>query len=423
MNLYFAFITIILQTLLFNNSSALNADDLGTVIFTNILFRHGDRTPVEPYPNDPHKNESEWPVPFGQLTPIGMHQHLILGRWLRSRYRHLISDEYSLHDIYVKSTDVDRTLMSAEANLAGIYPPKGNQIWDSIKWMPIPVHTTLENEDNLLAGKKSCPRYNYELKKLLNSSTFQKINRQNAQLFEYLSKNVGKKINSLQELEFIYNILWIENLYNKTLPEWTKSVYPERMVPLVYLSFTTSAYNKILQRLKIGLLLGEMVRHMILKSEDFLQPNRKIYMYSAHDETVANFLMALNLFEPHCPPYAATVLIELRLNLQNQHIVTVSYKNSSDEPTLLTLPGCNIACPLEEFIGLTKDIIPDDWEKECQMDLDDNNLNMNISVIMMILTSAMLMLIVVVFLIIIFVCWHYKRNYNQYYLRLSTDPI
>ncbi|KAK0072413.1 hypothetical protein PV325_011400, partial [Microctonus aethiopoides] len=60
----------------------------------------------------------------------------------------------------------------------------------------------------------------------------------------------------------------------------------------------------------------------------------------------------------------------------------VSYKNSSGEPTLLTLPGCNVACPLEEFTRLTKDIIPDDWEKECQMDLDDNNLNMNISVIM-----------------------------------------
>lgn len=139
-----------------------------------------------------------------------MHQHLMLGRWIRSRYRHLISDKYSLHEIYVRSTDVDRTLMSAEANLAGIYPPKGNQIWDSIKWMPIPVHTTLENEDNLLAGKKLCPRYNYELKKLLNSPTFQKIDRQNAQLYEYLSKNVGKRINSLQELEFIYNILWIE---------------------------------------------------------------------------------------------------------------------------------------------------------------------------------------------------------------------
>lgn len=34
------------------------------------LFRHGDRTPIDPYPNDPYNNETLWPVPFGQLTNV-----------------------------------------------------------------------------------------------------------------------------------------------------------------------------------------------------------------------------------------------------------------------------------------------------------------------------------------------------------------
>lgn len=34
------------------------------------IFRHGDRTPVKPYPNDPYKNQSFWPVDFGQLTNV-----------------------------------------------------------------------------------------------------------------------------------------------------------------------------------------------------------------------------------------------------------------------------------------------------------------------------------------------------------------
>lgn len=34
------------------------------------IFRHGDRTPVETYPNDPYKDPSLWPVGFGQLTNV-----------------------------------------------------------------------------------------------------------------------------------------------------------------------------------------------------------------------------------------------------------------------------------------------------------------------------------------------------------------
>lgn len=62
---------------------------------------------------------------------------------------------------------------------------------------------------------------------------------------------------------------------------------------------------------------------MVEKSQNTLVPDRKVWMYSAHDETIANMLMTLNLFEPHCPPYAATILIELRTNPKNQYFVTV----------------------------------------------------------------------------------------------------
>lgn len=66
-----------------------------------------------------------------------------------------------------------------------------------------------------------------------------------------------------------------------------------------------------------------MIDHMVKKSQNNLKPDRKLWVYSAHDETVANLLMTLNLFEPHCPPYAALILVELRINTKHQYFVTV----------------------------------------------------------------------------------------------------
>ena len=96
----------------------------------HLLYRHGDRTPCGGYPTDPYKDPSNWPVGLGQLTSVGKRMHFELGQWLRERYDGFLSSNYSEEEIYVRSTDVDRTLMSAQSNLAGLYPPEGYWEWN-----------------------------------------------------------------------------------------------------------------------------------------------------------------------------------------------------------------------------------------------------------------------------------------------------
>lgn len=86
-------------------------------------------------------------------------EHYKLGEWLRNRYNHMMNGTYSRDIVYVQSTDVDRTLMSAESNLAGLFPPLSNERWNvKIDWQPIPVHTIPEKLDEVI--KSNCCEFN-----------------------------------------------------------------------------------------------------------------------------------------------------------------------------------------------------------------------------------------------------------------------
>lgn len=48
--------------------------------------------------------------------------------------------------------------------------------------------------------------------------------------------------------------------------------------------------------------------------------------------------------------------------------VEMFYRNdSSVEPYAVSLPLCAQRCPLQDFLDLTRDVIPQDWNKECQI--------------------------------------------------------
>jgi lysosomal acid phosphatase len=76
-----------------------------------------------------------------QFFQSGKRQVYAQGEWLRSHYHKFVGDDYSV--VYAQSTDVDRSLMTAQIVLAALFPPTSYQeIIPGLKWQPIPVHTT-----------------------------------------------------------------------------------------------------------------------------------------------------------------------------------------------------------------------------------------------------------------------------------------
>ena len=40
------------------------------------FYRHGDRMPIYTYVNDPYKNNSYWPAPWGELSDVSLYNIL-----------------------------------------------------------------------------------------------------------------------------------------------------------------------------------------------------------------------------------------------------------------------------------------------------------------------------------------------------------
>jgi lysosomal acid phosphatase len=87
------------------------------------------------------------------------------------------------------------------------------------------------------------------------SPEMKRYNEEHADLYRYTSEHTGTSIHDPETLEHLYNTLFIEEVNNLTLPNWTKAVYPEKMISVAAYSFIIPTKTKLLQRLKMGKLV------------------------------------------------------------------------------------------------------------------------------------------------------------------------
>ncbi|XP_025418525.1 lysosomal acid phosphatase-like isoform X2 [Sipha flava] len=323
---------------------------------------------------DPYANKSYWPMGFGQLTLTGIEEHYELGVWLRKRYSGWLPEVYSTEDIYIRSSDYDRTIMSAEANLDGLYPPVEPKKWNQL----IPIHTVPKLQDNVLAMSEACPLYSQELEKIQNDEDVQSFYAQFSSVIKYIFNNAGatmeEKSKPIYFITTVFQALTIESKFNYTLPDWTKRIFPEPLTTIAIKNYELSTHNNIMKRLKCGPLLKDIVTHMNEKKHGSLNPNRKLWIYSGHDTTIYSLLNTMGINNNLLVPYAAVLMIELRLNNTGNYVVTVSYRNTSiHDPYLLQVPGCDsVACDLDQLTEVLIPFIPNDWDTECKINVKNN---------------------------------------------------
>ncbi|XP_078540595.1 lysosomal acid phosphatase isoform X2 [Lissotriton helveticus] len=379
-----------------------------------LLYRHGDRSPIKGYPTDPY-NEDTWPQGFGQLTQVGMKQHWDLGQALRSRYRGFLNDSYDRREIHVRSTDSDRTLMSAECNLAGLYPPGESQTFSvNMSWQPIPVHTVPEDEDRLLKFPLlPCPRYEELQKETRQSAEYVNKTKENLSFLAMVANKTGIKEISLESVWSVYDTLFCESRHNLSLPSWATTEVMKRLEDLKNFSFRfLFGIHKTVEksRLQGGLLLDQILKNFTEVAKSTKEEHLKVIMYSAHDTTVVALQAALNVYNGIQTPYAACHIMELYQEDSGNFSVEMYFRNdSAKDPFPLVLPGCSLSCPLHEFLRLTTAVISEDRERECRTPSSPSDT----VVVGLAICGVVLFLVIAVLLVLVFRLRSQPDGYHQ----------
>ncbi|NXE45201.1 PPAL phosphatase, partial [Casuarius casuarius] len=275
--------------------------------------------------------------------------------------------------IFIRSTDCDRTLMSAEANLAGLYPPDRQEMFNpNVSWQPIPVHTVPESGERLLKFPLApCPRYEQLQNETRHSAEYTNKTKENLQFLQMVANETGIRDVSLESVWSVYDTLFCEQAHKMKLPLW---VTPDVMTRLKQLKdfsfeFLFGIHHRIEKaRLQGGVLLDHIRKNLTKAANVSAHQHLKLLAYSAHDTTLVALQMALDVYNRIQAPYASCHIFELYQEDDGNFSVEMFFRNESGkEPFPLMLPGCQQKCPLHRFLQLTDPVVPQDWEQECQV--------------------------------------------------------
>ncbi|KAI6184457.1 Acid phosphatase [Aphelenchoides bicaudatus] len=388
-------------------------DTTGTLVFLQTVWRHGDRTPTGTFPGDPNK----WNRALGELTPRGMNQHFILGERLNQRYvQHIkfLPESYDSTKVYVRSTDVNRTILSAVSNLIGFYKGKPNDDYPNItgwptNYVPIPIHTAYidYNDDHVGNPLSRCDRATSIMALIKETPEVQKTAKDSQPLLNKLTELAEEKID-LWNVWSVYDAWFIDLDNNKTLPpSFTEQIYNEtrdlnNVVDNYDYGIGIAPYKEFkvreeLTKVRGGPILWSLINHINDKiycttTDEKKWDKKKVgtckwikqlqwYAYSAHDITIAGLFAAFgfnetNFDEPGFPHYSAAVSVELWKDTNAEFYVKIYYWKP---PANLTKPatdgdifdltskisGCNDKCALSAFVKRSELFKVDDINKLC----------------------------------------------------------
>ncbi|RWS23004.1 Testicular acid phosphatase-like protein [Leptotrombidium deliense] len=342
-----------------------SSNELKSVI---LFFRHGDRTALETYYDDP--NIFYWvKYGLGRLTDKGEQRMRHLGQFLRKRYDSIWPAKENL---YIRSSREDRCVESVKHLITGAY--NEDFLSNPVKIYNIPIQ-----DDVMLSTASLCPGFDEEFVRVLTLPE----NQQWVKAYTPLLKLFMEKYSSqcvqciLSAYRFTDNFVLIKE-FNLTKPNWVNDTIIRQINDYSNRLFNEYRRTILQRRLRGGLFLKDLQDQM-----DLIANSKKFYnvrIYSSSQLQVAEIVSALGVFNNEPPPFGSTIMFELyENNYDGMNFVRVYYLNDtySERPHLLKIENCidDEFCSFQKLKLQIEKHIPTDWRNECGLPQITNKYN------------------------------------------------
>lgn len=274
----------------------------------------------------------------GQLTTQGALEHHALGVKFRKHYvdTGFLPSTLSPQHVYLRSTDITRTIESAQSQMMGMFPPSSSSSTH------IANIETLEASVETLTPHLSCPVFTQWCNDVQMGDAWQAKLSQYLDLKSTLARAWDARDDQMPFWVGLYNEFVARQYHGLAQPPLVnESIIYDQVGELVGWQMG-QLYNQHANytSLAIGVFFDELVSLLSSAVTHGTAGQPQFRLYSAHDITCGLVLSGLGIYEGEWPRYASNIVIELHRK-GDQHYVKVIYNDVEK-----TLPNCSDSmCP------------------------------------------------------------------------------
>ncbi|XP_067659898.1 lysophosphatidic acid phosphatase type 6-like [Haliotis asinina] len=304
----------------------------------------------------------------GSLTTLGQQQMFELGQRLRSEYvgqGALLDPTFKKEQVYVRSTNINRTIASARCVLAGIFGV--HELNDSGS---ASISISPQKDEVLLPNPHVCSVVrDINHAAMIHFDNIPGIQQDRLHLEKILgvdSSTSGHKLNFI----VVRDDMIARQAHGLHVPEkllLLQAMIERNATRIMYHAFCGQheAELELAVRMTAGPALTMAVKEMKACIKGSSQ--QRVCLYSVHDSLILPLTVILGSYDGRWPPFAADIRLELYADKQGEHWVRARYCGKA-----LNIRGCHGSfCKYSDFIKNISQFLveKEDYKRICSSNI------------------------------------------------------